>query len=457
MTSANRQMMLVAFLQAQNCTNYTGSWRHPASRPDWGTAEYYKQLGRTLEFGKFHMAFFDDRLAMPDRYGGDFAASVENGIRTVKLDPMVAAMAVGLATERLGIGATYSTTYYEPFHVARIFATMDLLLGGRVAWNVVTSLNDSEAANFGSGEHLRHDLRYDRADEFMEVVMGHWDTWREGAILQDRGNGRFADPDAVKALNHRGKFFGSQGPFTVPRSAQGRPIIIQAGQSGRGKEFAARWAELVFTINPTLEAAKRYYGQMREIMTEYDGGSPSILPAIYTIVGETDAIAQEKRSLIESLAKPIDALALLSEALNYDFSKKRPDERFTDDDLSEINGLRGILDRVVHLSGSANPTLSDFVNFSKRGTIHEFPVFCGTGKTVADALERWFLGEACDGFVVAGTHSPGAYEDFVRLVIPELQRRGLFHKDYAGSTLRENLGIEKPGIGARRGRIEDGN
>src|SRR6202789_2312405 len=243
-----RQMALVGFLQAQNCTNLPSSWRHPESRDDSMSSDYYQEIGRILEEGKFHLAFFDDRLAMPDRYGDDFVESVRAGVRVVKMDLIPILTAMGLATRHLGIGATYSTTYYEPFHVARVFATLDLLLNGRMAWNVVTSLNDSEAANFGATKHLGHDLRYDRADEFMEVVLGHWDSWEEDAILFDRENGIFADPAKVHRLDHKGKFFTSRGPFTVPRSPQGRPIVIQAGQSGRGKAFATRWGELMFVI-----------------------------------------------------------------------------------------------------------------------------------------------------------------------------------------------------------------
>src|SRR3954468_13239759 len=188
----NRMMTLIAFLQAQNCSNLPGSWRHPSTTLDFTTPEYYQRIARTLEDGKIQMAFFDDRLALPDLYTGHHAPSIDAGVRAVKLDPATVLMTMGMATTRLGLGVTYSTTYYEPFHVARVFASMDLMLGGRVAWNVVTSLNNSEAANFGTDEHLGHDLRYDRADEFMEVVLGHWDTWEDGAVLSDRDRGVFA-------------------------------------------------------------------------------------------------------------------------------------------------------------------------------------------------------------------------------------------------------------------------
>ena len=184
-----RQMVMVGFLQAQNCTNLVSSWRHPESRDDSMSADYYRTIGRVLEEGKFHLGFFDDRLAMPDRYGNDHRHTVEHGIRCVKMDPITVLTVMGMATERLGLGATCSTTYFEPFHVARVFATLDLMTGGRAAWNVVTSMNDGEALNMGHDEHLEHDARYDRADEFMEVVLGHWNSWDDDAIVIDKQTG----------------------------------------------------------------------------------------------------------------------------------------------------------------------------------------------------------------------------------------------------------------------------
>jgi len=437
----NRQMTLVAFLQAQNCSNYPASWRHPDAMHDWSTKEYYQRLGKVLEYGKFHVAFFDDRLAMPDTYGDDFASTVKGGIRAAKLDPVTTAMTVGLATEHLGLGVTYSTTYYEPYHVARMFASMDLMLGGRVAWNVVTSLNDSEAANFGHEEHLNHDERYDRADEFIEVVLGHWDSWADDAIIADRESGVFANPSAVRRIDHKGKYFSSRGPLTVPRSPQGQPVIIQAGQSGRGKEFAGRWGELIFVVYPNLQVGKKSYADMKGYLHSLGRASSAITPAIYPIVAETKTMAEDKAAFIDSLAKPEDGLVLLSEVLNYDFAKKKPGEPFSDEEMESITGIRSTRDRVVQLSGRKNPTVEDFVKFSGRATIREFPLFVGGPKDVADKMEEWFLGEACDGFVIAATNVPGSYEDFVRLVIPELQRRGTFRKDFAGKTLRENLGV----------------
>src|SRR6202140_1839690 len=190
-------MVMVGFLQAQNCTNLPASWRHPESRTDFMSASFYREIASVLEAGKFHLAFFDDRLAMPDRFGNDHAHAVEHGIRCVKLDPIVVLMTMGMAPQHLGLGPACSTKYYEPFHVARLFATVDLMTDGRAAWNVVTSLNDGEALNMGRDEVIAHDLRYDRADEFMQVVLGHWDTWEDDAIVADKATGLFGIPEKV--------------------------------------------------------------------------------------------------------------------------------------------------------------------------------------------------------------------------------------------------------------------
>ncbi len=440
-----RQMTMIAFLQAQNCSNLPGSWRYPSSMSDFLTPEYYQRIGRVLEDGKFHMAFFDDRLAMPDIYRNDHAETVAHGVRAVKMDLVSIVTAMALATTRLGLGATYSTTYYEPYHVARVFATLDLMTRGRCAWNVVTSLNNSEALNFGREEHLEHDLRYDRADEFMQVVMGHWGSWEDDALIVDKESDRFADPAKVRRLDHRGKWFKSRGPFTVPRSAQGHPVLLQAGQSGRGKTFATRWGEVIFVVYPNLAAGQKQYADFKASVAAAgrDPDQVHIAPACYVVVGESADAAAEKKAVIESMAKPIDGLVLLSEALNFDFGSKGMDEPFTDDELASLS-WQGFRDRVVSLSGKANPTARDFVQFSGRGTIKEHHAFTGTPKMVADQMEEWFSGGACDGFVLAATHMPGAYEDFTRLVVPELQRRGLYHADYAGMTLRENLGMPRP-------------
>ena len=433
-------------MQASNCSNYTGSWRHPETDPGFLDLEFYQNIAATLERGKFHLAFIDDRLAMPSRFGDSFEEAVEHGVRAVKLDLVPIITAMGLATKRLGLGATYSTTYFSPFHVARLFASLDHFTMGRAAWNVVTSLNDSEAQNFGVPEHLEHDDRYDVADDFMEATSELWDSWEDGAVVLDKQTGRFADSDKVHRVDHAGKWFQVRGPLTVPRPPQGHPVLVQAGQSERGREFAARWGELLFVIYPTPEACKAYRDdlQRRARLAGRDPDSVRVAPAVYVVVGETAEEAEQKLQQIEDLANLTDSLTLLSEVFNYDFSQHPVDEPLSDEILASMTGLRGFLDRVIELSGTSNPSVNDFITSSGRGTLREFPVFTGTPAQVADQMESWFHADACDGFVLAATHMPGAYEDFVNLVVPELQRRGLFRDDYVDGTLRDNLGFIRP-------------
>jgi FMN-dependent oxidoreductase (nitrilotriacetate monooxygenase family) len=443
---SKRQMSLVGFMQAGSTTVYAGSWRHPATEHGFLTADYYAKLGRTLEQGCFDMMFFDDRLAMPGIYGGSVADAVRLGARPIKLDLSVVLGVVAGVTQHIGIGATYSTTYYAPFHVARTFATLDHLTGGRAAWNVVTSVNDSEAQNYGFEEHIAHDARYDRADEFLEATTGLWDSWEDDALILDRASGTFADPSKVHELGYDGKWFRVRGPLTVPRSPQGRPVLLQAGSSGRGREFAARWAELIFTGDPGIDVAKAHYKDQKEKVAE--GGRPpesvKMLPMVYTVVGESHQQAEEREQVfLSDLVDPMASLTLLSELMNYDFSTMSLDDPITDELIESVSGIRGLVQNLKAHIGST-PTLADLAGH--RATLLQGPRFVGTGAEVADQMEEWMEADACDGFTVAATHSPGAYEDVVRMVVPELQRRGLFRTSYPGRTLRDTLGIERPAV-----------
>jgi FMN-dependent oxidoreductase (nitrilotriacetate monooxygenase family) len=444
-----RQMSLVAFMQAGNATVYAGSWRHPATEHGFLDQRYYQKLGRTLEEGCFDMMFFDDRLAMPGIYGGSVAEAVRLGARPVKLDLSIVLGLIAGVTRSIGLGATYSTTYYTPFHVARTFATLDHLSGGRAAWNVVTSVNDSEAQNYGLSETIPHDERYDRADEFLEATTGLWDTWEDDALVLDRASGNFADPDKVHELGYDGHWFQVRGPLTVPRSPQGRPVLLQAGSSGRGRDFAARWAELIFTGDPGIEVARSHYKDQKDRIAEFgrDAESVRMLPMLYTVVGESRAQAEEREQVfLNDLVDPVASLTLLSELMNYDFSGLPLDAPITDELVESISGIRGLVQNLrKHIGGDV--TLGDLAGH--RATLLQGPRFVGTGTEVADQMEEWFTSDACDGFVIAATHSPGAYEDVVRLVVPELQRRGLFRERYTGTTLRDHLGLARPETATR--------
>lgn len=445
MSATTNTMVLVAFLQAQNCSNYVGSWRHPASMTDFTSAEYFQRIARTLEDARFDMAFFDDRLAMPEIYGHSADLAVEYGIRSVKMDPCAVLMAMAAATTHLGLGATYSTTYYEPFHVARLFATLDLMSGGRVAWNVVTSLNDAEAENFGRDVHLEHDERYDRADEFVEIVKQMWASWEPDALIVDKATGRFADPNKVHRTDYDGKFLKAHGTFTVPQSPQGHPVLLQAGASGRGMRFAGRWADMVFAAMRNKAAGTTNYQAIKQAVADAgrDPDQVKVTPAVTVITAETPELVAQKESLLRGLARPEDGLALLCEVLNVDFSDRPVNEPFSDDELAAMS-WQGLRDGVIAASGKSNPSVADFVEFSGRGNLNGsgYP-FVGTPEQVADQMEEWF-GTCCDGFVVAATNVPGTYEDFGRLVVPVLQRRGLVKREYPGATLRDSLGLPMP-------------
>jgi FMN-dependent oxidoreductase (nitrilotriacetate monooxygenase family) len=441
-----RQMALVGFMQAGSTSVYAGSWRHPATEHGFLDASYYQKLGRTLEEGCFDMMFFDDRLAMPGIYGGSVAEAVRLGARPVKLDLSVVLGVIAGVTEHIGLGATYSTTYYAPFHVARTFATLDHLTGGRAAWNIVTSINDSEAQNYGLDESLEHDARYDRAEEFLEATTGLWDTWEDDALVMDRASGHFADPSKVHELNFKGTWYSTRGPLTVPRTPQGRPVLLQAGSSGRGRDFAARWADLIFAGDPGLDVARAHYKDQKERIGALgrDPGAVKMLPMVYTVVGESHQHALEREQVfLNELVDPMASLTLLSELMNYDFSGMQLEDPITDELIASVSGIRGLVQNLRQHIGD-NVTLADLAGH--RATLLQGPRFVGTGAEVADQMQEWLEADACDGFVIAATHCPGAYEDVVRMVVPELQRRGVFRKEYAGATLRENLGIARPEV-----------
>lgn len=445
-SNAKRQMALVGFMQAGSSTVYAGSWRHASTEHGFLDASYYQKLGRTLEEGCFDVMFFDDRLAMPGIYQGSVAEAVRVGARPVKLDLSVVLGVIAGATRSIGLGATYSTTYYSPFHVARTFATLDHLTNGRAAWNVVTSVNDSEAQNYGLREHIAHDERYDRADEFLEATTGLWDTWEDDALVLDREAGYFADPDKVHELDYDGKWYSTRGPLTVPRGPQGRPVLLQAGSSGRGRDFAARWAELIFMGDPDIDIAKAHYADQKERIgaNGRDPHSVKMCPMVYTVVGEShDQAIEREQHFLNDLVDPIASLTLLSELMNHDFSDMALDDPITDELIASVSGIRGLVQNLREHIGDAI-TLRDLAGH--RATLLQGPRFVGTATEVADQMHEWFDGGACDGFVIAATHTPGAYEDMVRLVVPELQRRGVFRTEYTGSTLRENLGIARPEV-----------
>jgi FMN-dependent oxidoreductase (nitrilotriacetate monooxygenase family) len=308
---AKRQLHLVAYMMAGPVCSYHAMWRHPDTETGFLDIEWYAKIARALEYGKFDMVFFPDVLTIFDNYASSFEVTVARGGQAaLQLDPMLVLATMASCTSRIGLGATMSTTFFAPYQIARSFATLDHLSRGRAAWNVVTSFNHAEAKNFGADKLPPHDVRYDRADEFIEVCLGLWDTWREGALVMDKRSGVFADPAGIRYLDHEGEWLKCRGPLSVPRSPQGRPVIMQAGASSRGKDFAARWGEVIFTIQNTPELMKKYYDDVkaRAPRFEREPDDIKILPTIQPILGETESMAREHQAFVNELIDPLVGL-----------------------------------------------------------------------------------------------------------------------------------------------------
>ncbi len=428
------KMHLVAYLKTGATSNHPGGWRHPQTdlddvfRPD-----RYARIGRILEAARFDGCFFADTLGIPDVYQGSFRAYVEHGGQLSYLDPLMVLPIIAAATTRLGLGATLSTTFHQPYHLARWLSSIDHLSGGRACWNIVTSTMDFEARNFGMRGVPSPQERYDRADEVVEACCALWDCWAPDALILDKASGRFADPDKVRYANYEGRHVSTKGPPTVPRSPQGRPVLMQAGSSDRGRDFAARWAEVIFCSMATIADARTFYDDVKGRMRAH-GREPDecrILPAVSIVLGETDAIAAERAEYLDALAHEDLTLAYASAMLGADVSRVK-----TTQELEAARGHQGhggLVDKIQQTMTASQLTFEEATRRRKKGAV------VGSPKTVADRLEEMFAAQACDGFVLQGNITPGMFEDFSRMVVPELQRRGLFRTEYAHSTLRGNL------------------
>lgn len=433
-----KPMHLCGFLIAGPVVHSHAIWRNPAHETAFLSLEHYANIARTLERGKFDFLFFADRLAVADRYG----ESLETGIRlgdqdATRMDPVPVLGAMAAVTQHIGLGATRSTTYDAPYNIAREFATLDHLSGGRVAWNVVTSMNDGEALNFGSVPHLGHDERYDRADEFMEVAFKLWDSWEDGALVLDRANGIYADPDKVHYVNHQGKWFQSRGPLNIPRSPQGRPVIIQAGSSGRGKAFAARWSEVMFALQPNRERMGVFTRDVRAAL-EAAGRAPDaskVLMAVMPFIGRTRAEAEEKRDLHDSLVDPRVGLSTLAAHANADFSSLPLDARV---DEIAVSGSQGNFAALRSIAPDGSMTIAEAGRVYGRGVM--CPRIVGTAQDVADELASIVDSGLADGFVISPAFLPDTFDDFVDEVVPLLQARGALRREYPRGTLRDMLG-----------------
>ena len=432
---SQREMHLLAYLKTGPTANHMGAWRHPDSDlRDMLEPSRYEHIARVLEAGFFDGLFFADGLGLHDIYKGGFHTRLELGGQISFLDPMMVLPLMARATTKLGIGTTLSTTFHQPYNLARTLASLDILSHGRVAWNIVTSTRNEEARNFGMPELPPRDLRYDMADEVVEACCALWDCWDEGAIVGDKERGILVDSSKVRYADYKGKWFSTRGPLTIPRCPQGRPVLMQAGSSPRGRAFAARWAEMIFCPQHTKSDMQAFYIDIHNRMAALGRQAEDcvIMPQIEVVIGETESIAEEKASFLESLVDPELVLAAQSSALGVDLAAKV-------DDVSEASekrgsqGMQGSMDRLKSVMEKEGLTFKQAVQKSHRDMIY------GTPQSVADQMQDLFESRACDGFVVSQMMFPTSLEQFCRTVVPELQRRGVFRKEYRGRTLRENI------------------
>ena len=426
---------------------HPAAWRHPDVPAD-GTLrfEHYARSAITAERGKCDLIFFADGIGLRER-DVPKGSLVRMGYEIVEMEPMTLLPALAVVTKNIGLVTTASTTYNEPYNLARKLATLELISGGRSGWNVVTSWSEAEALNFGRTEQMDYDTRYARAAEFVEVVRGLWATWEPDAFVFDKDGARFYDEAKMHILNHKGRFFSVRGPLNVAPSPQGHPVIVQAGASDQGRELAAETAEIVYCIHGSKAAARAFYADLKGRMARHgrEPGDMKILPALRPVVGATREEAQAKLDELQAVLDPLVGLNRLNNAFG-DLSGHDLDGPVPLPELgkSAIKSLSiGLIERVRR----EKPTIRQlYEEVAGKGG------FClvGTPADIADVMQDWFESEACDGFNITPTHLPAGCEDFVELLAPELKRRGLMRTEYAGPTLRENLGLRKP-VPRRRG------
>jgi FMN-dependent oxidoreductase (nitrilotriacetate monooxygenase family) len=358
-----------------------------------------------------------------------------------RFEPTTLISVLAASTRYIGLGATVSTSFNEPYNVARSFASIDHISNGRAAWNVVTSSAAKAALNFSRDAHMEHELRYQRANEFVDVVKGLWDCWDDDAIVADTATGRYVDPDKVRPLEHKGRFFQVKGPMNIARAPQGHPVIIQAGGSPSGLDLAARTADVVFSVVQDLDGAKTAYADLKRRLAKYgrDPAQLAVLPGVMPILGTSDSEAKEKLSRLQSWLTPTNAAVLVSSRIGYDVSGHPLDGPVPP---PPPDGNSRTFSRVLYETAQReNMTLRDLYNLTAAARGHW--VVYGTPRRIADILEQWFVEEAADGFNILPPYFPGGFADFVDQVVPELQRRGLYRRDYQGPTLREHLGLAR--------------
>ncbi|MFT9387504.1 LLM class flavin-dependent oxidoreductase [Acetobacter sp.] len=436
---ADKMLRLALFLFPGQ---HLGAWRLPDAIPELDLGiDYYIQAAQLAEQAKLDAIFFEDQAAVPRSNNimkGDIYGAANP--RSIHFDPMMLLPALAMKTRHLGLAATSTTTFNEPYNVARRFASIDFISNGRAGWNLVTSFNESEAQNFGLDVHMAHADRYERASEFVDVVTGLWDSWEKDAILRDKENGLYFDVSKMHFLQHEGKFFKVRGPLTMDRSPQGRPVILQAGASEPGRELAARTADVIFTLQTDIAESRLFRDDIRQRAVRFgrDPDKIKVLPGITPIVGATDQEAVDFRERMRNLIPEDLAITHLmphSGGLNfrdYDLNGPMPD-------LPETNNGKSHRAAIMALARHGNLSILETARFFAEGS---YMKMVGSPATIADTMQEWLDADACDGFLAVPTHFPRGVADFTNLVVPELQRRGIFRKEYSGRNFRENLGVE---------------
>jgi FMN-dependent oxidoreductase (nitrilotriacetate monooxygenase family) len=425
-----RQMHLGLFLLGTG--SHVAGWRFPGAFDSFQDFSMIEQIGQIAERGKFDLIFMGDNL---------YADPAAHPSYTLRLEPLTMLAALATRTRHIGLGATASTTYGDPFSVARAFASLDHISKGRAAWNAVTTANAASAGNFGRS-HPDHALRYAIAEEFIDVVTGLWDCWDDDALVADRASGLYIDPVKVRSLDHEGPFFQVKGPLNIGRAPQGRPVILQAGGSVPGQRLAARTADVVFCVVQQLAEAQKQYADLKTLLPGFGRRAQDVtlLPGVMPVVGRTNAEAFDKLKILQGFVSSTNALALLADRFGTDMSGYDLDAPIPDIPLPDsYHSFAGVM---LAKARRENMTLRDVYNLMAAARGHW--VLCGSAEHVADTLQLWFENGAADGFNVMPPYFPAGFDDFVDLVVPILQERGLFRADYEGTTLRDHLGLDRP-------------
>jgi FMN-dependent oxidoreductase (nitrilotriacetate monooxygenase family) len=418
------------------------AWRAADAPPDpVMDLEMIRRMIQTAERGKFHACFIADGLAVGFEGATVSPSALSKAAKAIRWEPITLLAALSGCTTRIGLLATASTTYNEPYHVARMFASLDHLSGGRAGWNVVTSKGTGgEAQNFGREEHMEHAARYERAQEFYEVVTGLWDSWEDDAFVRDKSSGSYFRPEKLHALDYHGTFLSVAGPLNIPRPPQGHPVIAQAGSSGPGRAFASRNADVIYTLQADIAQGKAFYDDVKEQAAE-NGRSPEhikILPALKLLVGRSQAEADEKLARLDALVDPELGMEQLSKTVGMDLSEYPLDGPVPDIPETQL-GSKGGQRYYLDLAKRDNLTVRQLMQVAAgHGTI------TGTATSIAEMMQEWLEAGAADGFNVTFTDAIDSLDLFVDEVIPELQRRALFRTDYRGHTLRDDLALPRP-------------